>query len=307
MSVIRTSAPGSLMITGEHAVLHGHTGSACAIDKRIYVELRPIDNRKIRINSQLGKLETDYDHIDRCSDFTFVLEAIREKGMGQGIELNIASEFSHKTGLGSSAAVTAAVCHALNGLAEAETSPMELFRQAFSIVYAVQHTGSGCDLAASVLGGIIRLQIHGTDRKVSRLKCPEFPEIDLYYCGYKMKTPEVIALVNRKAAEDPDHYRNLYSEMGAVADRTLEALEAGDMIRTGKYFDEYEKLMEKLGVCDNTLAAIIKALNDNANVYGAKISGSGLGDCVMSLGIPVPKPDYMNIPVKISDNGVASW
>ena len=63
-------------------------------------------------------------------------------------------------------------------------------------------------------------------------------------------------------------------------------------------------LMEQLGVCDDTLKDMVTRLQDDAGVLGAKISGSGLGDCVISLGIPSRKLEgYQNIPVKITDRG----
>ena len=63
-------------------------------------------------------------------------------------------------------------------------------------------------------------------------------------------------------------------------------------------------LMEQLGVCDDTLKDMVTKLQSDAGVLGAKISGSGLGDCVLSLGIPQKKLEgYLNIPVKITDRG----
>ena len=38
-SPIKTSAPGSLMLLGEHAVLHGKQALVGSINRRIYVEL----------------------------------------------------------------------------------------------------------------------------------------------------------------------------------------------------------------------------------------------------------------------------
>ena len=193
---------------------------------------------------------------------------------------------------------------ALNTLKGIIPKREELFNQCYNVVHGVQKTGSGCDLAASIYGGIIAMESkdgHYTPRK---LDCPSLPEIDLYYCGYKMKTPEVIALVNKKAQAEPDKYAKLYQYMTQVALSTITLLERGNFEMAGNLFGKYQMLMEQLGVCDDTLKDMVTQLQDDSNVLGAKISGSGLGDCVISLGIPTKKLEgYQNIPVKISDRG----
>ena len=172
------------------------------------------------------------------------------------------------------------------------------------MVHGVQKAGSGCDLAASIYGGIIAMESKDGQYNPRKLDCPSLPDIDLYYCGYKMKTTDVIALVNQKAQAEPDKYAKLYQYMTQVALSTITLLERGNFEMAGNLFGKYQMLMEQLGVCDDTLKDIVTKLQDDSNVLGAKISGSGLGDCVISLGIPSKKLEgYQNIPVKISDRG----
>ena len=119
-----------------------------------------------------------------------------------------------------------------------------------------------------------------------------------------MKPPDVIALVNRKAESEPEKYTKLYQYMGQVASSTITLLERGNFDMAGNLMNKYQILMEQLGVCDDTLKEMVTQLQNDSNVLGAKISGSGLGDCVISLGIPAKKLEgYQNIPVKISDRG----
>jgi len=305
MPCVRVSAPGSLMMTGEHAVLHGYKAAACAIDKRIYLTLETTDDSHLKIKSPLGNFEADMDNLPKGSQFNFIVEAIRQSGIKTGLEIDTESEFSHKVGLGSSAAVTVCICKALNYVLGKNLSKDELFRECYSVVHGVQRTGSGSDLAASIFGGIIGMQKIDGNFVPRKLNCPLLPQIDLFYCGYKTKTPDVIALVNRKAEAEPGRYKKLYEQMGFVSDATIQALELGDIVLTGKLFDKYQLLMEELGVCDDAISDILRQIRSAGGIYGAKISGSGLGDCVMSLGIPKIKPvGYLNIPVSISKEGI---
>ena len=304
MSCIKVSAPGSLMLTGEHAVLHGSPAAAGAVNKRIYLTLTPRTDRTVHIESPLGNLNTTLDNLPTESQFKFVIEAIRQSRLNIGIDIKTESEFSSTVGLGSSAAVTVCTCMALNTLKGIIPRREELFCQCYNVVHGVQKTGSGCDLAASIYGGIIGMQSKEGEYIPHKLGCSIFPDIDLYYCGYKMKTPDVIALVNQKAQAEPAKYEKLYTYMGLVADQTIKAMEASNRQMTGNLFNKYQQLMEELGVCDTTLKDIVTKLQASPEVLGAKISGSGLGDCVMSLGIPSKKLEgYLNIPVKITDQG----
>ena len=304
MPCIKVSAPGSLMLTGEHAVLHGSPAAACAVDKRIYLTLSPRDDRAVHIESPLGTLEATLDNLLQQGQFTFIIEAIKQSGLATGVDIRTESEFSSTVGLGSSAAVTVCICMALNTFMGKIPARAELFRQCHNVVHGVQKTGSGCDLAASIYGGIIAMESRDGVYTPRKLDCPSLPEIDLYYCGYKMKTPEVIALVTKRAQAEPEKYEKLYQYMTQVAGATVTMLERGNFEMAGNLFGKYQMLMEQLGVCDNTLRDMVTRLQDDEGVLGAKISGSGLGDCVVSLGIPSKKLEgYQNIPVKITDRG----
>ena len=304
MSCIKVSAPGSLMLTGEHAVLHGSPAAACAVDKRIYLTLSPRNDRTVHIESPLGSLETTLDSLPSESQFKFIIEAIKLVRLNIGVDIKTESEFSSTVGLGSSAAVTVCTCMALNTLKGIIPKRDELFCQCYNVVHGVQKTGSGCDLAASIYGGIIAMESKDGQYTPRKLDCPSLPEIDLYYCGYKMKTPEVIALVNKKAQAEPEKYEKLYQYMTQVAGATVTLLERGNFEMVGNLFGKYQILMEQLGVCDDTLKDMVTQLQNDSKVLGAKISGSGLGDCVISLGIPSKKLEgYQNIPVKITDQG----
>ncbi|MCC5850695.1 MAG: GHMP kinase, partial [Verrucomicrobia bacterium] len=102
------SAPGTLMLMGEHAVLHGHRALCAAVDPRISVSLHPRQDRRLRVVSALGEMETDLKSLEPVPPFTFVMEAVRRSGIHRGLDLDIQSGFSAEIGFGSSAAVTVA-------------------------------------------------------------------------------------------------------------------------------------------------------------------------------------------------------
>ena len=71
--------------------------------------------------------------------------------------------------------------------------------------------------------------------------------------------------------------------MGACVTKTLKTIREQGWGATGPQLAIYQNLMAELGVSDKNLDAAIARAQDE-NVIGAKISGSGLGDCVVALG-----------------------
>ncbi len=306
MNMIEVSAPGSLMLCGEHAVLHGQTAIACAVNKRINVKLVPRNDDTFVIHSAIGTYQGEVKEPKIDSRFLFIIEAVKLLQPSGGFELDIISEFSHQVGLGSSAAVTVAVCTALSLFNGEDPCNERLFDIALQCVLNIQGKGSGSDLAASVYGGIVSLKVtEESQREVGKLNC-ELPPLGLYYCGYKMKTPAVIELVNQKCSQAPALYRSLYKLMGETSLQATVAICANNWTKTGQLFNFYQGLMDALGVNDSTLAQIIYSLRQDPEVYGSKISGSGLGDCVISLGRPKQEINLgSKIDIDISTEGVS--
>ena len=143
---ITVSAPGSLMLLGEHAVLHGHRAMVCAINRRITVHLVPTGEHSVKIVSGLGDCHFPLDDLGDHPSLRFVLQAIRQHlvKIPSGFAMEIDSEFSADIGFGSSAAVTvashAALLKWING---AEPSREDLFFQSLETVHAVQQGRGG--------------------------------------------------------------------------------------------------------------------------------------------------------------------
>ncbi|VGO19036.1 mevalonate kinase family protein [Pontiella sulfatireligans] len=279
---ITTSAPGSLMLLGEHAVLHGRHALVGAINRRITVRLLPSKDDSFRIMSSLGEYESPLEDLADHPSFRFVLQAIRQH-FGQfpsGFELRIDSEFSADIGFGSSAAVTVATHVAiLNWLLGEPPEKELLFSESLKTVHAVQGRGSGADVAASVYGGM-----------VGYTTAPEFLPVAVsvpltaVYCGYKTPTPEVILKVEQLRAVNLIKYERIYSEIDAGVQEAVACLQRRDLAAFGKILNRNQQLMAEMGVNTPELQEIVWTLQSDPEVFGAKISGSGLGDCAIGIG-----------------------
>ncbi|MCC2666870.1 MAG: galK, partial [Gammaproteobacteria bacterium] len=188
--LIKASAPGSLMLLGEYAVLQGGHALVCAVEKRIDVSLKPRMDNRIELMSGLGHLTVTLSQLKIIPPFQFVLAILKKyrKWIKQGCNITIQSEWSDQIGLASSAAVTVAVLAALKKWLELSYSPLQLIREARRIVQSVQGVGSGADVAACVLGGMVAYRKNPFIAE--RIEC--FHPLTLVYSG--SKTPTVVAI-----------------------------------------------------------------------------------------------------------------
>lgn len=307
--MIKVTVPGSVMLMGEHAVLQGEKALACAVNKYIHIELLPLASREVKIDSALAQYHSHLDDLQDNAKLSFVIAAIKSFAaqLNNGFELKIRAEFSHKVGLGSSAAVTAGVVAALCELTGAANDKASVFDRALQVVHKVQDgRGSGTDLVASIYGALVSYRVK--PREIKALEVT--PQIGLVYAGYKTTTPDVLKSVEVAAQQSPESYQQLYRLMGDVTDRAEQAAQAEDWTRLALYMNQYHGLLDALGVSDKVLSEIVYSLRAQKDVLGAKISGSGLGDCVIALYSDSASyreaglAGFDNIPVAVAEKGI---
>lgn len=285
--IYQASAPGSLMLFGEHAVLHDKQAIVCAINKRLKVTLSLRTDRQININSdKLGNFTSSLDNLEIQQPFHFVLGTIKyfiEKfsAINFGFDLRIESEFAKSLGLGSSAAVIVATLKVLHDCySSSEHDLMDLFFAARNIVREVQGVGSGADIAASIFGGIVSYKMSPCSIDKIGTHLP----LIVIYSGSKVPTKDVIQKVNKLQKKHPDIFPMLYRAMEKCAVDAVTAIKNNDLHRLGELMNIHQGLQDALGVNNAILSELIYELRDHKHILGAKISGSGLGDCVIGLG-----------------------
>lgn len=309
---LKASAPGSLMLLGEFAVLQGRQALVCAIDKRLFVTLTPRNDMRIEITADaLGHYSTEISQLQIRKPFQFVLAALQyfKNHLKQGCDISIESEFSATIGFGSSAAVTVATLAALLRWFNMPCSPLALVKYARDVVRNVQGLGSGADVAASVYGGLVS---YNTDLSKVEKYSVALP-INAIYAGYKTPTAQVIQHVLSQFATEPAALEMIYTDIGFCVQRALRVLPDRNWRALGNIMNEQQLLMQKLGVSSSLLQGIVSDLCQHTSIYGAKISGSGMGDCVIGLGklsddytCVVEGKTLQRIPVVMTLHGVHS-
>lgn len=254
MKNITISAPGKLLLFGDHAVVYGHPCIVTAISQRLSVSVSLVD--------------------DVSGDRRFVDAAIDAWGSGASCKFSIKSAFAPTYGLGSSSAVTVATLKALRPDADNRT----LFDAAYKIVLDIQGVGSGFDVAAAVYGGTL---FYTKGKPVDTLTVKSMPLI-VGYSGVKADTVILINDVVKKRKMNPEKVDRIFAACAQLTNQAKIAMEESDWKRVGKLMDFNQEYLRDLGVSSEKLEALISAAK-NAGAYGAKLSGAGGGDCMIAL------------------------
>lgn len=224
-------------------------------------------------------------------------------------KFTISSKINPNMGLGSSAAVTMAMVQVLTNFMrwrnDLEEYNFNLIRDSFvnrnnstsditdllniiniakNIIIKVQGKGSGADLIASFFGGVI---YYKSDLSVIEKIADSLPII-VIYSGYKLSTSKVIAKVDTALSNIKDNkqvaiYKSIFSLIGDIVISAKDCIIQQNWHKLGELFNTHYELQILLELSDKTLDYIVNKLRTDKNIMGAKISGSGLGDCVIAL------------------------
>lgn len=290
MNKITVSAPGKLMLFGEHAVVYDHPCIVTAVDQRMFVTVEITDSGKFEIEAPDVKVSNYSKKISEIGDgeipkgAQFVEAAVRNivkkhKLKISGLKITTRSEFSSQFGFGSSSASTVCVVKAMSEVFNLKFSKEQIFDLAFKTVLDVQGKGSGFDVAAGVWGGTLYFFTGG--KIVQPLNIKELSLI-VGYTGIKADTVTLVNQVAEKAKKYPEVINGIYDMMEKIVKRAKPAVVKQDWETVGELMNLNQGLLESLGVSIDKLSQMIYGARDNG-AFGAKLSGGGGGDCMISF------------------------
>ncbi|WP_319381783.1 GHMP kinase [Thiomicrorhabdus sp.] len=281
-----SKAPANSMLLGEHSVVYGHPALACALNQWISIRWQTRNDQEIHIESALGNHQTTWDQLTLHPELRFVIHALKafQAYRPPGVNMKIHSEFSSTIGLGSSAAVLAAILTGLNHLCATGLKREALWQIGKQVIVEIQGRGSATDLAASLFGGVVYFHPPTETDKPTIESIPVSMPLLLVYSGYKTPTAEVLAKVALDWRDRPQALQALYNAMGSTTLQSYQALKNKHWRQFYQSFETYQQLMAQLGVSDSVMNELVEQLRQCPQIRASKISGSGLGDCVLALG-----------------------
>lgn len=295
MGRIVVSAPGKLMLLGEHAVVYNHPCLVTAVDQRMRATVEVIDESVLEINApdvQISNYRKPMDQIgqgDIPKGAKFVEIAVanllgrsRNKfGMTgkKGFKITTTSEFSSQFGFGSSSASTVCVVRAISELLGLKLTNKEIFDLSYKTVLDIQGKGSGFDVVAAVYGGTMYFVTGG--KIIEPLNIKTLPLI-VGYSGVKADTVALINKVKESFVNRQNRLGEIYNSIEILVNDAKEALLKADLKTFGDLMNSNQQYLSELGVSIEKLDNMIKGALDGG-AYGAKLSGAGGGDCMIAI------------------------
>lgn len=277
------SAPGKVILFGEHFVVYGTKAILCAINKRIRVTSQIIDERKIKIKSDIGILEVDAgsslnDCIDLMKPFVYLATyTLKRFKKNCGIEIKIESEIPPGIGLGSSSASCVAAAKSITGLFK-KLSKEEILKLAIEAERTIFKTTSGADCSVCTFGGLAEYDIKNGFKKINSKA-----EFDLIIANSKQPhlTSKVVEKVRKFKENNKELFASLHKQESELIQNALLALAKNDLLKIGSLMSNNQLLLEQIGVSTDKLDLLVQEAQKMS--FGAKITGAGGGGCMIAL------------------------
>jgi len=277
------SAPGKIILFGEHFVVHGTPAILAAIDKRVTVTSAFTDNNIIRVNSELGTLDvpvsSPYEEVkSEFRPFVYLAnEMITSNQNVNGLEITINSDIPIGVGLGSSSACCVAATASISGLFK-EVSSEENLKMSIEAEKTIFPDTSGADCTVCTYGGIIEYdKINGSKKNT------DASNLNLLITNSMIphSTKRSVERVSKFKEDDEERFSQLCALETKLIDEVNIALKNKDLITLGLKMSENQKYLEEIQVSNDTLRGMIGSLKEIS--LGAKITGAGDGGCVIAL------------------------
>lgn len=295
MQKIKTSAPGKLMLFGEHSVVFGHPCLVTAVDRRLSITIEEngsdffvLDAPDLGLRAysknikDLAKenLPKEVSFIETC--YRLFLDRYPQQTT---IHVFSKNEFTSSYGLGSSSASTVAFAKALSEFYQIPLDNDQLFELCYETVLKVQGVASGFDIASAIWGGTIYYVT--PDQKTKRSKIVEPIAVKnlpflVGYTGIKADTATLIRMVQNLQNEKPTLVDGVFAEITTLVEQAKRALIEENWTLLGSLMDQNQSLLRQLQVSSLELENLIEA-SQKAGALGAKLSGAGGGDCMLAL------------------------
>ena len=261
------SAPGKVILFGEHFVVYDKPALVSAIGLRAYAEVER-SGRGIILDGWTGE-----NPAIRAS--AYIAEELEYSG---GINLRIWSSIPQSVGLGSSASVSVASAAATSLLLKGELDLELIMRAAHIGESLVHYRPSGIDTTIATYGG------GGIYTRSKGFKSMDFnmDEILIINTGKARRTGDLVKKVKEFKDAHGEEFKKILEDAEQIIWEAVDALKARDVESIGKLMLRNQELLRKVGVSSKEIEDVIE-LCMKSGAFGAKLTGAGGGGCVIAV------------------------
>ena len=281
---MKASAPGKVLLLGEHAVVYGHPALAAALGRRVTAEVEedPAGPSIELLAPARNPTSTSISPVPAPQE---LLAAVRDLAAAAGaprrFRARVLSDLPLGGGLGSSAALGVALARAFSQLAGRDCPPERAEELALRLERVFHGAPSGVDPAICARGGVILFR-RGEPARIEPIALPAPLHLAVALTGVVRGTRSTVLPLSARRAERPDLYDPMLAFLGELARLGAQALERGDLQDLGIRFDAAHGVLAALGVSCPELEEAVAELR-GAGALGAKLTGAGGGGAAIGL------------------------
>ena len=286
--VSRASAPGKIILFGEHAVVYGRPAIAAPVSQ---IRAKATVTHSSSNNCYL--IAPDLNRHDRLQDLPeddalaraawLVLEAA---GLAQppDVTIRVSSQIPIASGMGSGAAIAAAIIRALaQHLNRPNLQSNETVSALTYEVEKIHHgTPSGIDNTVVAYEQPIWFVRQSPKNLIEPFKVATPLRFVVADTGVRSSTKVAVGDVRRQYNQQPAKFARIFDECGRIAQAARQAIEAGDIDKVGHLMTENHAWLQKMTVSSPELDELVEAALQ-AGALGAKLSGAGRGGNMLAL------------------------
>ena len=281
-------APAKVILVGEHAVVYGQPAIALPVPSlEARARVFAIETGPTRLLAHFPPAEArpplELDLLSAADDEALAAAAraaLRYAGRTERTpwRIELTSQVPSGRGLGSSAAVAAAVVRAIGVAAEQDWDVQTVADLALEGERRAHGRPSGIDNTVVAFGCPIRF--HQGRAEPLRVAAPlGFLVAD---SGRRGATAELVARVREASEARPGTYADWFARIGRLVDESAVAIARGNPSRLGRLMDLNHLILQAMRVSTPELDALVAAARA-AGARGAKLAGSGGGGAIIAL------------------------
>ena len=284
-AAVTASAPGKAILFGEHSVVYGEPAIAIPVTQvaataRIVPAARGSGLSLIAPDvKQFFSLGTGPEQAPLVVAARLTLDHLCASI--PDATLTVESSIPIASGLGSGAAVSAALVRALAAFLGVSLSPADVSDLVYEVEKIHHGTPSGIDNTVIAYERPIYF-VRGATAGPDLLSVGAPINLLIADTGLPSPTKEVVGYVRTGWARETARYEALFQRIGDVAREARRRIEIGNVSALGRLMDENQSLLVHLGVSSPTLDRLIDAAR-KAGALGAKLSGAGEGGNMVAL------------------------